>query len=144
MRKILAESSKADIEKNFDKTLDEVKKDIEATAEKIEEKTDNKAEEKPVEKIEEKSDNPENDDLVSEVEKIITDDDILKDRPHNAHVSVKENEEEKPVETDEAEEDFETLEEFKITAEGDIELDDNEIINESIMRNYCRLAEERT
>ena len=56
---------------------------------------------------------------------------MLKGRPHNNHL----NEEDE-------EEDFETTETVKFNEDGDVELDDDDIINESTMNRWLRNAME--
>ena len=107
----LKEASAPEIEKKFKKALDEVRKDMDAGVD----------EEEPVQ---------------NEIEKIleadVDEDDLLKNRPHNAHVSVNEEEE-----TDE-DEVFETVEEVEFDEAGDVQLDESDVIDSSLMTAWCR------
>ena len=87
--------------------------------------------------------------LESEVQKIVDSEDIeendmLRNRPHNAHIDdprgVVSEGEDKDV--DESEEDFETTETVNFNEDGDVELDDEDIINESTMNRWLRNAME--
>ncbi len=66
--------------------------------------------------------------LESEIDKIVDsedrmmEDDMLKDRNHNGHVSMSENEE------------FETQESVNINSEGNIELDESDVIDPNLMK----------
>lgn len=54
----------------------------------------------------------------------LKEDDLLKGRVHNGHL-------------DETEEDFETMEEVDIDANGDVKLDESEVIDPSLMKMWC-------
>lgn len=114
MKKRLAEATTVEIEKNFDKILESVKEEM---------KVDEKEEEASIE--EEVKDIIESDGEVKE-------DDMLKGRKHNLHV----DEAEKDDEVDE-DEDFETEESVKMNEEGDVELDEADKIDESLMKAWC-------
>ena len=121
VKKQLAKASAPEIEKKFNKVLESVQ----AAAKEVEE-----AEETTLE---------------SEVQKIVDSEDIeendmLKGKPHNNHVV--EAEEEKKEETVSEEEDFETTETVNFNEDGDVELDDEDIINESTMNRWLRNAME--
>ena len=121
VKKHLAEASAPEIEKRFNKVLESVQ----AAAKEVEE-----AEETTLE---------------SEVQKIVDSEDIeendmLKGKPHNNHVV--EAEKEKKEETVDEEEDFETTETVNFNEDGDVELDDEDIINESTMSRWLRNAME--
>ena len=66
--------------------------------------------------------------LESEIDKIVDsedsmmEDDMLKDRNHNGHVSMSENEE------------FETQESVNINSEGNVELDESDVIDPNLMK----------
>jgi len=64
----------------------------------------------------------------------VEENDMLRNRPHNAHIDdpagIKESEED-------VEEDFETTETVKFNEDGDVELDDDDVIDESIMKIWC-------
>ena len=56
---------------------------------------------------------------------------MLRNKPHNGHID-------DPAGIKEAEEeDFETTEEVKLNEDGEIELDDDDVIDESIMKQWC-------
>ena len=121
VKKHLAEASAPEIEKKFNKVLESVQ----AAAKEVEE-----AEETTLE---------------SEVQKIVDSEDIeendmLKGKPHNNHVV--EADEKKKEETVDEEEDFETTETVNFNEDGDVELDDEDIINESTMNRWLRNAME--
>ena len=121
VKKHLAEASAPEIEKKFNKVLESVQ----AAAKEVEE-----AEETTLE---------------SEVQKIVDSEDIeendmLKGKPHNNHVV--EADEEKKEKTVDEEEDFETTETVNFNEDGDVELDDEDIINESTMSRWLRNAME--
>ena len=123
IKKHFAEASAPEIEKKFNKVLESVKAEAKKVADEAETT------------------------LESEVQKIVDSEDIeendmLRNRPHNAHINdpkgvVAENEE-----TDEAEEDFETTETVNFNEDGEIELDDDDVINESTMSMWLRNAQE--
>ena len=112
IKKHFATASAPEIEKNFKKVLESVKKDVKK-AEKEAETT-----------------------LEAEVNKIVETEDVeendmLRNRPHNGHID-------DPAGIKEAEEDdFETLETINFNEDGDIELDDDDVIDESIMKRWC-------
>lgn len=121
VKKQLAEASAPEIEKKFKKVLESVQ-----------------AEAKKIEESEETT-------LESEVQKIVGSDDIeendmLNGKPHNNHVV--EGEETEDKEVDESEEDFETTETVKFNEDGDVELDEEDIINESTMSRWLQNAME--
>ena len=121
VKKQLAKASAPEIEKKFNKVLESVQ----AAAKEVEE-----AEETTLE---------------SEVQKIVDSEDIeendmLKGKPHNNHVV--EADEEKKEKTVDEEEDFETTETVNFNEDGDVELDEEDIINESTMNRWLRNAME--
>lgn len=65
---------------------------------------------------------------------------MLNGKPHNNHVVEGEDAEDKEV--DESEEDFETTETVKFNEDGDVELDEEDIINESTMNRWLQNAME--
>ena len=132
VKKRLAEASAPEIEKRFNKVLESVQK----AAKKAAEEETNESETT----------------LESEVQKIVDSEDIeendmLRNRPHNAHIDdpkgvvVNEGEDDEEK-VDEAEEDFETTETINFNEDGDIELDDDDVINESTMNSWLRNAME--
>lgn len=117
IKKHFATASAPEIEKNFKKVLESVKKEVKEAKEEAE--TTLEAE---VNKIVDSEDIEEND--------------MLKNRPHNAHVSdpkaaLAENDDV------EEEEDFETTETINFNEDGDIELDEDDIIDEATMSRWC-------
>ena len=62
---------------------------------------------------------------------------MLKGKPHNNHVVEGEEKEET---VDEEEEDFETTETVNFNEDGDVDLDDEDIINESTMSRWLHNA----
>ena len=116
VKRQLKEATVDEIEKKFDKTLKAVRE--EAKAVKDDEAKDAK---KTVE---------------SEIDEILNDevkeDEYRrpKNQPHNLHVA------------DESEEEFETTESVKMTDEGDVELDESDVIDGDLMKLWCRQAVE--
>ena len=119
LKKHFAEATAPEIEKKFDEACKKVLADTKKEAEETE-----TALEAEVQKIVDSEDIEEND--------------MLRNRPHNAHISdpaaVKVNEEEK---------DFETTETVKFNEDGDVELDDEDVIDESVMKKWCQQSIER-
>lgn len=122
IKKHFAEASAPEIEKKFKKVLETVKEEAKKAADEAETT------------------------LESEVQKIVDSEDIeendmLRNRPHNDHIDdprgvVAE------AEDDVDEEDFETTETINFNEDGDVELDDDDIINESTMQMWLRNAQE--
>lgn len=110
LKKHFAEATAPEIEKNFKKALKEVKKEAKEVAEEVE--TTLEAE---VQKIVDSEDIEEND--------------MLRNKPHNNHVST-------PV-VNEDEEDFETTESISYNENGEIELGEDDVIDESTMNRWC-------
>ena len=111
IKKHFSEATAPEIEKNFNKVLESVK-DVAKKNEQNEETT-----------------------LEAEVNKIVAEDDVkendlLKGKPHNNHVV------ESDLDLDE--EDFETTETVKFNESGDIELDEEDVINESTMSRWLQ------
>jgi len=132
VKKQLKEATAPEIEKKFDETLKSVRKGME-----IGEAEDEVAVEAEIEKILESD--VEEDDILKDrphnahVSKLgeaedVEEDDVLKNRPHNAHVSVAE---------DEDEEAFETMETVRETEDGDVELDESDVIDSNLMKMWC-------
>lgn len=116
LKKIFAESTTDEIEDKFDKTLQEVKEEAQKDAEEQETT------------------------IESEINDIIKDDDmkendILKGKVHNGHIVEKD---------DDQEEEFNTMEEVQFNEDGDIELDESEVIDAATMKYYCDMALERS
>lgn len=114
-----------EVDEKFGKTLECVKKDMKKVAEEKEagEEAEVKSE---VEKILEGEDG----------EDEVTEDDMLKDRPHNGHVPAGVAEED--------DEDFETMETVEFDEEGDVRLDESEVIDADLMSMWCNQSVERT
>ena len=119
VKKQLAEASAPEIEKKFKKVLESVK----AESKKIEDEAETTLESE-VKKI------------VDSEEDKLEENDMLRGKPHNNHVAEDGNE-------DVAEDDdFETTESVKFNEDGDVELDDDDVINESTMNMWLRNAKE--
>ena len=124
IKKHFAEASAPEIERKFKKVLESVKEEAKKAADEAETT------------------------LECEVQKIVDSEDIeendmLRNRPHNGHIDDPRGvvaEAEDGVE--EAEEDFETTETINFNEDGDVELDDDDIINESTMQMWLRNAQE--
>ena len=120
IKRHFANATAPEIEKKFNSVLESVKKDAKTAAKEVETT------------------------LESEVKKIIDseeveENDMLRNRPHNAHVDdpagvVSENDNECN------EDDFETTETITYNENGDIELDEEDVINESTMRKWCNMS----
>ena len=120
LKKHFAEATAPQIEKEFDKACKKVLEDTKKDAEEAEST------------------------LESEVQKIVDSEDIeendmLRNRSHNNHISdpaaAKFNEDE--------EKDFETTESVKFNEDGDVELEDEDVIDESTMNRWCQQSIER-
>jgi hypothetical protein len=83
----------------------------------------------------------------------VKEDDLLKNRPHNAHVSVDEAEVEEDdilknrphnahVALEVGEEKFETMEEVQFDEDGDVQLDESEVIDSDLMQTWCNQSVE--
>jgi hypothetical protein len=75
--------------------------------------------------------------LEAEVNKIVEaeeveENDMLRNRPHNAHID-----DPAGIKESETEEDFETTETINFNEDGDVELDEEDVIDESIMKRWC-------
>ena len=77
---------------------------------------------------------------VDETEVEVKENDLLKNKPHNAHISEGEEEKKDGEETVDEDEDFETMEEVKEDADGNIELDESEVIDADLMKLWCNQA----
>lgn len=111
LKKHFAEATAPEIEKNFKKALKEVKKEADEVAEEMETT------------------------LEAEVQKIVDSEDIgendmLRNKPHNNHVS-------DPAAAMVNEEDFETTETIAYNENGEIELGEDDVIDESTMNRWC-------
>lgn len=114
LKKHFAEATAPEIEKNFKKALKEVKQEANEVAEEVEAT------------------------LEEEVQKIVDCDeigenDMLRNKPHNNHIS-----DPKAANFNEDEEkDFETTESVSYNENGEIELTDDDVIDESTMNRWC-------
>lgn len=121
VKKRLSEATAPEIEKKFDVVLESVRTEAKKLAED-EETT-----------------------LESEIDKIVgtedevNEDDMLKKTPHNGDAAHNAHVEES---VDEKEEDFETMESVKEDADGNIELDESDIIDAELMKHWCNQAVE--
>ena len=141
VKKQLKEASAPEIEKKFKKTLESVREKM-----KVEDAAADEPVENEIEKILE-ADEMEEDDILKDrphnahvssknlAEAEVEEDDLLKNRPHNAHRNVREEEE-----TDE-DDSFETIEEVEFDEDGDVELDESDVIDSDIMKVWCRQSQ---
>ena len=124
MKKRFAGATTAEIEKKFETILESVKDDM-----KVEEKEEQTSIEEEVKDI-------------IEAEEDVKENDMLKGKKHNLHVDEAEDEEkvdeaEEDKEVDE-DEDYETTESVKMNEDGDVELEESEIIDQDLMKLWCR------
>ena len=111
VKKMLAEATVPEIEAKFDKTLERVRTQVKESTKKMDST------------------------LESEINKIVQEDDDLEEndmlngRPHNGHKSVKEAEDD--------DEEFETSETVTLDDEGDVRLDESDVIDQATMKWYC-------
>lgn len=116
VKRQLKEATVDEIEKKFDKTL----KDVREEAKSAKDDAD-----KDVKKT-----------VETEIDEILNDevkeDEYRrpKNQPHNLH------------QADESEEEFETTESVKMNDEGDVELDESDVIDGDLMKLWCRQAVE--
>lgn len=122
MKKRFANATTVEIEKNFKQVLESVQDEMKEEA--AEEETTLEAEIKDIIDSENVKEN-----------------DMLRNRKHNAHVDVNEADDE--IDEDEEEkveecgEDFETMESVKFDENGDVELDESEVIDSNLMKLWC-------
>ena len=131
VKKQLKEASAPEIEKKFGKTLESVRTDMDKDDEGTVCEVENE-----IEKILEADDVEENDMLknrphnghksVPMSEGEVEEDDYLKGRVHNAHIA-----------DEDEEENFETMETVTELENGDVELDESDIIDSSLMKMWC-------
>lgn len=119
VKKRLAEATAPEIEKKFNKVLESVQ----AEAKRAEEEAETTLESE-IDKIVDSDE-----DQLKEAEEAdengkLKEDDILKGRVHNGHLA-------------EAEEDFETMEEVDLDANGDVTLNESEVIDPDLMKMWC-------
>ena len=131
----LKEASAPEIEKKFKKTLEAVREKMKADDDAAAEPVENE-----IEKILEDDDVKEDDLLDTRAHNNYVADpakrggkecDPIDNRPHNAHVSV-----------DEDDDVFETIEQVEFDEDGDIELEESDVIDSAQMRMWCRQSEE--
>lgn len=145
VRKQLKEATAPEIEKKFDETLESVKKgmglkeaedevQVEAEIEKILEGEDGEAEVEEDDMLRNRPHNAHRDENLTEGEDEVEEDDLLKDRPHNAHIPANESEED--------DEPFETMESVRETEDGDVELDESDVIDSDLMKMWCNQSVE--
>ena len=134
VKKQLCESTAEEIEEKFDATLESVKRDAKKLAEKKEEEVEKSLDEE-IDSIVSEEDKKD----ISEAEEI-EEDDMLKTRPHNGNAKhnghIEEAEKEVAAEGEE-EEEFETMETVKEDDDGNIELDESEVIDPELMKLWC-------
>lgn len=134
VKKQLNAASVEEVEKTFDKTLKNVKenmKKLETEQEKtIEEEITDVLEAEDVKEDDLLKNRPHNA-HVSVDEDEVEEDDILKNRPHNAHVALGVGEEK-----------FETMEEVQFDEDGDVQLDESEVIDSDLMQTWCNQSVE--
>lgn len=112
IKRHFATATAPEIEKKFDKVLESIKKDAKKAAKEAETT------------------------LESEVQKIVDseeveENDLLRNRPHNAHVD------DPAGVMNEEEDDFETTETISYDENGDIALEDDDVIDECTMNRWC-------
>ena len=132
MKKRLATATAPEIEKRFDKVLESVQ----AEAKRAEEEAETTLESE-IDKI------VDSEDQLQEGEGCgkLKEDDLLRGRVHNGHLDEaegdEENSEEDDSEEEETEEDFETTEEVNVDANGDVNLEESEVIDPNLMKMWC-------
>jgi len=119
VKKRLAEATAPEIEKTFNKVLESVQ----AEAKKAEEDAETTLESEIDKIVDADSDQLKEAEDADKNGKL-KEDDILKGRVHNGHL-------------EEAEEDFETMEEVDLDANGDVKLDESEVIDPGLMKMWC-------
>jgi len=156
VRKQLKEASAPEIEKKFDKTLEEVR----AKAKADEDADSGKEVTEEIDEILAKEDDllrnrPHNAHKSVKEARDVEEDDLLRNRPHNAHVSVNEGEDveeddllrNRPhnahVSVDEDEDDvFETVEDIQFDDDGEVALEESDKIDAAQMRMWCMQSEQ--
>lgn len=131
VKKLLSEANADEIEAKFDKVLESVRH---KANESIKDYTTT---------------------LESEISKIVDEDDVIKNRPHNLHRPM--NEQEPEIDDEEStdnsnqpssnnnhdDDDFETTEQIRYDDDGNVVLEESEVIDPRTMAMYCALAQER-
>lgn len=113
VKKRLAEATANEVEEKFDKTLESVREEAKKVAECSEATLD------------------------EEIDKIVENDDDMKQEV--SECGIKEAND-KEADVDEAEEDFETTESVKFNEDGEVELDEDDIIDADLMKEWCNRA----
>lgn len=111
VKKRLAEATANEVEEKFDKTLESVREEAKKVAECSEATLD------------------------EEIDKIVENDD--EEKKEVSECDIKEADE---ADVDEAEEDFETTEQVKFNEDGEVELDEDEVIDADLMKEWCNRA----
>jgi len=125
LKKRFAGASTTEIESGFQRVLESVKDEM---------KVDEKEEEACIE--------DEVKDII-EAEEDVKENDLLKGRTHNGHIAEGEKADGSEEKVDE-DEDYETTEQVKETEDGDVELDESEVIDADLMKLWCKQAERIT
>ena len=135
IKKRFAESTTTEIEKNFNKVLEAVEDEV-----KEESKQEETTLESEIKDIIENEDVKENDKLNGKPhnnhmnEDEVQEDDLLKKTPHNGDATHNDH-------IKEDEEMFETLETYKFDKDGDVVLDESDVIDENYMKYLCGMVE---
>lgn len=139
IKKRLATATAPEIEKKFQSVLES----IQAEAKKAEEEAETTLESE-IDKIVDSEE-----DQLQEGEGCgLEEDDLLKGRVHNGHLDETEGEDDEEDEgkkkkkkakkpSDDEEEDFETMEQVDMDANGDVKLEESEVIDPSLMKMWC-------
>lgn len=134
IKKHFSNASADEIETHFDEVFESMKTEAKKAEDEVETTLESEVmkivDSEEVEENDLLNGKPHNNHVVDETEEV-EENDMLKGRPHNNHL----NEEDE-------EEDFETTETVKFNEDGDVELDDDDIINESTMNRWLRNAME--
>lgn len=132
VKKRLATATAPEIEKQFDRVLES----IQAEAKKAEEEAETTLESE-IDKIVDSEDQLQEGECCGKLKE----DDLLKGRVHNGHLDEaegdEENSEEDDSEEEETEEDFETTEEVNMDSNGDVNLEESEVIDPGLMKMWC-------
>lgn len=126
IKKRLAGASTVEIEKTFGKILESVKDEMQKESD--EDETTLEAEVKDI---------IENDGKDLKEKEECDEDDILKGRKHNGHLNEKDDEE---CDESDEEETYETLEQVKMNEDGDIELDESEVIGADEIKMWSMIG----
>ena len=119
VKKRLAEATAPEIQKTFNKVLESVQ----AEAKKAEEEAETTLESEIDKIVDAEEDQLQETDAADKNGKL-KEDDLLKGRVHNGHL-------------EEAEEDFETMETVECDTNGNVKLDESEVIDPNLMKLWC-------